>query len=201
MQAQLKMNNKLMSSSFSIADLFSAIEKGQSKTKKIHTLLGYLLFSVLLTCNAVAEAHQVKAAISRVELNQRTNTLEIMHRFSLHDAEHAVQELFDTGADIHRKEETQKAFAGYVAERFGIYQADNTALDLTLVGYEIDGKHFWVYQETTKPEKLGGLQVVHNALRDIWHAQTNTVNVKFDDSINTLTFTDNTEVLNIDFSH
>ncbi len=148
-----------------------------------------------------AFAHQQKAAITRIELNPRTSMLEIMHRFDLHDAEHAVGEIFGSGADIIQSTETQQQFADYVAQRFGIYYPNDDALPMQLIGYELEGKHFWVYQETAKPEKMAGLQIVHNALRDIWFAQTNTVNVKIDQKINTLTFTDNTEVLKIDFAH
>ncbi|MGQ8366456.1 DUF6702 family protein [Glaciecola sp. 1036] len=160
-----------------------------------------LAVALLLLINSNLQAHQVKAALTRIELNPRTNMLEIMHRFELHDAEHAVKEIFGGSADIIKDATTQKQFADYVAQRFGIYYPNDEPLDISLVGYEVEGKHFWVYQETPKPEKLEGLQVVHNALRDIWFAQTNLVNVKLDQSINSLTFTDNTEVLKIDFAH
>ncbi|MFC3122563.1 DUF6702 family protein [Agaribacter flavus] len=185
-----------------VSIFFTVGESASSHSLTKRSFVLFLTFVLLLAFGASpAIAHQVKAAISRVELNPRTDKLEIMHRFDLHDAEHAVQELFDNTADIHKREETQKMFAEYVVERFGIYHADDTQVALKLVGFEVEGKHFWVYQEADKPDTLGGLQIVHNALRDIWHAQTNTVNVKFDATINTLTFTENTEVLNIDFSH
>jgi hypothetical protein len=146
-------------------------------------------------------AHQQKSAITRIEINPRTNMLEVMHRFELHDAEHAVGEIFGKTADIIGSVDTQQQFANYVAERFGIFYANDEPLAVSLVGFEVEGQHFWVYQQTPKPEKVAGLQIVHNALRDIWFTQTNTVNVKLDQKINTLTFTDNTEVLNIDFTH
>jgi hypothetical protein len=161
------------------------------------------LFAALLLLFVVINvsfAHQQKMAITRVELNPRTNMLEVMHRFDLHDAEHAVSELFGKGADIIGSEKTQAQFADYVAERFGIYRPNNESLPVKLVGFETEGKHFWVYQETPKPDIVNGLQIVHNALRDIWFAQTNTVNVKMDDRIETLTFTENTEVLNVEFN-
>jgi hypothetical protein len=169
-----------------------------SRAKLSLALLTFLLASMPVLS---VFAHQQKAAITRIELNPRTNMLEVMHRFELHDAEHAVKEVFDGSADIIQSKETQSQFAHYVIARFGIYYPNNDALPITLVGFETEGKHFWIYQETPKPESLAGLQIVHNALRDIWFAQTNTVNVKLDKEINTLTFTDNTEVLKIDFAH
>ena len=176
-------------------------------TKQMHlnktasALLATLTLCFVMLVLNVSWAHQQKMAITRVELNPRTNMLEVMHRFNLHDAEHAVSEIFGKGADIMSSNNTQTQFANYVAERFGIYMQDDTALEMKMVGFEFEGKHFWVYQETPQPESMFGLQIVHNALRDIWHAQTNTVNVKINDDINTLTFTENTEVLRVDFQH
>jgi hypothetical protein len=177
------------------------IKSNSNSLHKAKLLLAVFAFLLGLTSIVPAFAHQQKAAITRIEFNPRTNMLEVMHRFELHDAEHAVKELFNGSADIIQSKDTQKQFANYVSARFGIYFPNNEALPLTLVGYEVDGKHFWVYQETPKPEHIVGLQIVHNALRDIWFAQTNTVNVKLDQKVNTLTFTDNTEVLKIDFAH
>lgn len=164
----------------------------------IKSLLSVVAIAALLM-GQPSLAHQVHAALTKIEYNPRTDNLEIMHRFELHDAEHAVQEIFGGNADIMSDAETQRKFAKYVAERFGIYAPDDTPLPMTFVGVELEGKHLWVYQETKKPESLANYQVVHNALRDIWIAQTNVVNIKLDQKINTLTFTDNTEVLKIDF--
>jgi hypothetical protein len=165
---------------------------------KANSILASILLIVAVV--NVTWAHQQKMAITRVELNPRTNMLEVMHRFDLHDAEHAVGKIFGKGADIIGSEQTQTQFANYVAERFAMFTPNNKSMPLKLVGFEKEGKHFWVYQETPKPESLAGVQIVHNALRDIWFAQTNTVNVKINDMIETLTFTENTEVLNIEFA-
>ncbi|MGB3725244.1 MAG: DUF6702 family protein, partial [Glaciecola sp.] len=143
-----------------------------TKQNQQASILSLLCLTMLLFLVSIQSsfAHQQKMAITRVEVNPRSNMLEIMHRFELHDAEHAVSEIFDQNADIINAKATQTQFAEYVAERFGIFLPDNTPLSLSLVGFEIDGQHFWVYQETPKPKSLAGMQVVHNALRDIWFA-------------------------------
>ncbi|MBN7828151.1 hypothetical protein J0A66_23230, partial [Bowmanella dokdonensis] len=87
-----------------------------------------------------------------------------MHRFYLHDAEHAVKEIFGKEADIIGSEQTQRQFAEYVAERFALMR-DGQALPLGAVGFETEGKFFWVYQETPTPVTLEALSVKHNALR------------------------------------
>ena len=146
-----------------------------------------------------AVAHQQKLAITTVLFNPRTENIEIMHRFNLHDAEHAVKALFKKTADILDDKETQTRFASYVANRFVLFNAQNDSLPLNLVGFEVEGKHFWVYQETAQPPALQGLQIRHDALRDLWPEQVNTINVEGNGDLKTLTFTDSVELLEVHF--
>jgi hypothetical protein len=169
-------------------------------TKTFYSVL-FLLAFALGAFSPYSFAHQQKQAITTVLFNPRTDNIEIMHRFEVHDAEHAVKEIFGGDADILASSDTQKAFSDYVSERFAMYNGAQEELSLQTVGFEIDGKHFWVYQETPSPESLSGLYIQHNALRDIWYSQTNTINVEGKGEIKTLTFTDNIEILKVDFDH
>ena len=45
-------------------------------------------------------AHQQKESVTRVLFNPRTGNIEVMHRFLLHDAEHATRKLFGGDADL-----------------------------------------------------------------------------------------------------
>ncbi|NMH60700.1 hypothetical protein HCJ96_11750 [Alteromonas sp. MYP5] len=147
----------------------------------------------------IASAHQIKAAISTVLFNPRTENIEIMHRFNLHDAEHAVKTLFDKQSDILKDAQTQQRFAEYAAQRFSLFDSKDQSLALKLVGFEVEGKHFWVYQETEQPPSLEGLRVRHDALRDLWPAQINTINVEGKGELQTLEFRDNVELLKVSF--
>lgn len=160
-----------------------------------------LVISLLFVMAAApaAFAHQMKAAITKVLFNPRTSNIEIMHRFELHDAEHAVKALFDKNADIISDTKTQAQFAQYAADRFALLDNAGQSLSLSLVGYEVEGKHFWVYQETAQPPAIEGLKIRHDALRDLWPTQVNTLNVEGVGDIKTLTFTDNVSLLEVRF--
>ncbi len=134
---------------------------------------------ILTTIIAVTQvqAHQQKYAITTIELNPRTENLEIIHRFLVHDAEHVVKQLFKPTADFNKQPETQKAFADYVIESFKIKLQDQEPV-LVNVGFESDEKYFWVYQEVEKPEEIQFISVKQTALQEIWPKQTNLVNVE-----------------------
>lgn len=134
------------------------------------------------------QAHQQKAAITQIQFNERSQSLEIMHRFYLHDAEHAVRRLLDPAADILTNEQTRQQFAEYIAGKFTMYREDGSPLQLRLLGQEADGQFFWVYQELPVDAPPERVTARHDALRDLWPEQTNTVNIRLDGSIRTLTF-------------
>ena len=105
---------------------------------------------------------------SRVYPRTNGHNIEIIHRFRIHDAEHAVKHIFGKDADIIGSTKTKKQFNDYVNNHFSMFNSGND-LKLTSVGYESDGQFFWVYQETTEPPALENLSIRHNALRDICH--------------------------------
>ncbi|BDX05046.1 DUF6702 family protein [Planctobacterium marinum] len=146
--------------------------------------------------------HQIKSAITTVLFNHNSTNLEVMHRFYLHDAEHAVSVMGDGKADIHSNPETQQRFMDYVVQRFEL-QINNAPVALNNIGYEIDGKFLWIYQDTPLPEQVEKIAVQHSALQDIWSEQINTVNIEGDaegnKAINTLTFRESAKLLEVEF--
>ena len=167
--------------------------------KIIHWVIGTLLFAAFSL-----SAHQQKSAISSVFFNPRTENIEIMHRFRVHDAEHAVKEIFGKDADIIDSKKTQEQFGKYVHQRFNLFGSDQQSMPLKIVGVELDGKFFWVYQETTLPSQFNQIEnmtIRHDALRDLWPKQVNTINVEGKGKLQTLTFTDSVELLKITFEN
>lgn len=148
-------------------------------------LLALLLVGLL---TAPAGAHQDREAITKVLFNPRTGNIEVMHRFLLHDVEHAVKELRGGMADILGSEPDREFFSAYVHQRFGITDQAGRQLPLKPVGHEIEGRFLWVYAETPIPQEITALTLRHEALRDIWPGQVNLVNVERNGVVKSLIF-------------
>ena len=157
-----------------------------------------MLILGLLFAAPYSFAHQQKSAISTVSFNPRTHSIEIMHRFRIHDAEHAVKHIFGKEADIIGSKKTQEQFSNYVRKHFSMFTAD-TALKLIDIGYENDGQFFWVYQETAEPATLKTLSIRHDSLQEIWPSQINTVNIEGKGKLQTMIFDDSVELLEVTF--
>lgn len=162
-------------------------------------------FSVLVMALTLAGwannifAHQQKAAETTLLINQDGTHLEVSHRFYLHDTEHAVQAIVDKKADIINSTKSQQQFADYVASQFITHDLTNKALPLTNVGYEVEGKFFWVYQEATLPKELNGIKVFNGTLRELWPTQVNMVNIEGQGKVRTLYFNDKKDWLVVKF--
>ena len=145
-----------------------------------------LLAALCLT--APLSAHQQKEAITRVLFNARTGNIEVMHRFLLHDAEHATRALFGEAFDLPSNAEDRDRFEAYVHERFALMDQNGVNLALTPVGNEIENQFLWVYAECPIPEGLTALTLSHDALRDLWPEQMNLVNVERGETLRSALF-------------
>ncbi|KPZ58244.1 hypothetical protein CWC16_01010 [Pseudoalteromonas sp. S3776] len=151
----------------------------------------FLLIIVCLLVAAPSLAHQLKSSVTTVLFNKRTHNIELMHRFYLHDTEHAVAHLFDGKADIISNKADQQRFVDYVESHVALQTLKGEPLTLSQVGAQIDGKFFWVYQEAPIPKGIKGIKMSNGALRDLWPSQVNMVNVEGRGKIKTLHFTQN----------
>jgi hypothetical protein len=158
-----------------------------------------LILFVLCCLSLQLSAHEMKSAITKVLFNQRTGNIEVMHRFYVHDAEHAVKKLMDKSADLIGKQSTRDSFALYVSSHFQL-KTESQQLKLNLVGNELDGRFFWVYQEVAIPQHLTQLQLRHDSLQSLWPGQVNVVNIEGRGKVKTLKFTPEQQWLQVDIS-
>ncbi len=148
-------------------------------------------------------AHQQKIAVTRILFNENSGNIEVMHRFFIHDAEHAAAVVFARPQNLMESAAARQLFSNYVMNRFALAVEDklgvSTELDLSYVGEEIDGQFLWVYQETIQAPDVSALSVINLALRDVWPDQANLVNVERDGEIHSMSFSDSIESLRIEF--
>lgn len=161
-----------------------------------------LVYLVVTIACISSLAHQQKTAVTRILFNASTGNIEVMHRFLLHDAEHAAGVVFGESQDLLESADSRALFSSYVINRFAVEVVDSdgesTTLDLNYVGEEIDGQFLWVYQEAMQVADVSALRVVNLALRDVWPDQVNLVNIEKNGQIYSLSFIDTTESLEIE---
>jgi hypothetical protein len=156
---------------------------------------------LLLALPLVGNAHQQKTAVTRVLFNPNTGNIEVMHRFFVHDAEHAATQIFGERLALMESAESRRLFSNYVLNRFAmeatLANGEHEELELSFVGEEIDGQYLWVYQEIPNNSAITELTIVNLTLRDVWPDQSNLVNIEREGEIYSLTFQGSDEVLSV----
>ena len=181
------------SSSIIIATGLRAVRRAALRFGGI--LLGLLVIST-------GEAHQHKNAVTRILFNENTGNIEVMHRFFIHDAEHAAGLIFGERQMLAESRESRELFSSYVINRFSIEasfrEGNSEVLSLSYVGEEVDGQFLWVYQEIPAQDDITAFTIVNLTLRDVWSDQSNLVNIERDGRIYSLTFDGSAEVLTVE---
>ena len=154
-----------------------------------------LLIIGWLGCAWAASAHQQKEAYITLFVNPNTKMFEITHRFLIHDAQHIISEVLknsdqgqETTPDLISNPATQSAFADYVERNFMIADQDKSPIKVESIGYELEGKYFWVYQETVTPS-ANKFFIKHQAFQEVWPDQTNHINLEVNGKVSSLRLT------------
>lgn len=132
---------------------------------------------VLAALTTAVNAHQQKEAYTTVLFNERSGNIEVAHQFLLHDAEHALAQVTNSEADIVLNPDSQRKFASYIASHFSLRRGNGTDIVLESIGFEVEGKYIWIYQEAPL-EQLEQLSIRMTALQEVWSDQINHINVE-----------------------
>ncbi|MBB4210777.1 hypothetical protein EV659_10273 [Rhodothalassium salexigens DSM 2132] len=125
----------------------------------------------------IALAHNFYAALTRININHRAETVEVIHQLTLHDIDVAVSVIADEKISFLNEgefERAERALGRYLAERFRIYGPDG-ALKLDYLGAEVDGDTVIAYAEAPLPPGPVRYGVRNAILVDIFPDQRNTV--------------------------
>ena len=175
------------------------IATGLRAVRRAALRFGGILLGLLVV--STGEAHQQKNAVTRILFNENTGNIEVMHRFFIHDAEHAAGLIFGERQMLAESRESRELFSSYVINRFSIeasfLEGNSEVLGLSYVGEEVDGQFLWVYQEIPAQDNITAFTIVNLTLRDVWSDQSNLVNIERDGRIYSLTFDGSAEVLTV----
>ena len=144
--------------------------------------------AILTSLHNRAWAHRQKQALSTIEWNTRTKTLEVTHDLHAHDAEQVLAKLgLITSPDLTGLR-ARARLALYVKENFRLSTLDGQAIDLTILGAETDATYAHVYMEVELEKPPTGLLITNTLLQDVFVDQTNQVNVSLTDTLRSVVF-------------
>lgn len=125
----------------------------------------------------LAAAHRGRTVLSTVEWNERTATLEVIHRIHADDAEAALR-LIDAGRgfDITHADALTR-LALYVDANFAVWATDRL-LPLELIGAELEADTVLVFQGAPLTAPAPEIAVRNTIFASLFEAQVNLVNLR-----------------------
>lgn len=158
------------------------------------------IWSIMLVIlmNSRAIAHQYQHATTLIEFRDN-ETIEISHRFYIHDAETVLASLTGKHQDLIQNQQAQDTLCDYVYDQFELRYQTQEPFVLERVGCEIEGKYLWVYQESAYTNRPNAISVKFSAFQPQIPQQINLINVRIDRRILSLELksTDNWKTLDL----
>jgi len=146
---------------------------------------------ILVGLTHLALAHTYFFGISDLQLNPKTNHIEIIHQLTLHDIDFILKDTLSEEAFSNQKE-YELGLKHYIEKRFRLYSGENQ-LTPQWIGFEISFGQIIIYQEVSETFDKNNLWVENMIIADYFPKQINTLNYKIEKSTGSLTFSSKME--------
>ncbi|PHZ85762.1 DUF6702 family protein [Paremcibacter congregatus] len=159
-----------------------------------------LLSLMILVCVAqVGHAHRFYAAFTQIDLREKKQTVEIVHRLFTHDVEDMLQVTVGNPAGLGEKE-LEALLRDFVEGAFALYDGEGQRLPLSWIGMEYATDNVLIYQEAPLPADPSQFTVINRLFMKQFEEQKNTVNVEMNGDIRTRIFTKGRERQKVSFT-
>lgn len=156
--------------------------------------------TLCLVCVAqVSHAHRFYAAFSQIDLRDKTQTIEVVHRLFTHDIEDLLRVELGNASALSDAE-IEPLLQKFVEGDFALYDGAGRRLPLTWIGMEYATDNVLIYQEAPLPENPEQLMIINRLFMGLFEDQKNTVNIEWGDKIRTRIFTKGKEQQKVNFT-
>lgn len=139
----------------------------------MRTLLPASALVSLLTSSTVS-AHTFFEGLVSVDVNPRSQHLEIVHSYTAHDLTALLMEQTQLAINLEHPEH-EALLRAYVEQHF-VLRASGKKLALEWVGIRLTPQSIEIYQELSAPPPLSSIEVQNDVLRSALQQQINRVN-------------------------
>lgn len=150
-----------------------------------------VFFTALLSLALLPQvaAHKYFFGLTEVSYNPRTQHVEAVHQYTLHDVQRALQKQY--GDDFTLDNPNAEAqIMRWLENQFALFDSNDNKVKLNWVGFEADFQNIWLYQEVDiAPTDFCRWRVSNNILMREFAPQVNTVNFVTDNGTDGVTLT------------
>ena len=150
------------------------------------TITKHVFFMLLCGLATNTLAHRYFFSITELALNDRTQSIEVIHQVTAHDIDNAIAQTKQIHFSVAHPD-YEKYIRQYVEAHFQLQYQDRV-IPLNWVGLEVSKGNIFIYQEAQFEYPLLGLQITNSLLIAHYEKQVNTVNFNDNSIKGSLTF-------------
>jgi len=145
-------------------------------------------FALSLWLVPVSHAHRFYAAFTQIDLRDKTQTIEVVHRLFTHDVEDFLRSKLGNSSSLS-DQEIEPVLQEFVEGSFALFDGKGNRLPLTWIGMEYKTDSVHIYQEAPLPENPEAFTIINRLFMTLFDDQKNTVNLEWNEKIRTRIFT------------
>ncbi len=128
--------------------------------------------------------HPLHIAVSELNYNENSQSIEIMHKIFIDDFETSVEKEFGVALKLDSSKEAPNAkdYIQKYAEKFFAMDLNGKGTKPEFVGYETDYEAIWIYQEVKKVKKVKEVTIWSRFLFNLFDDQRNIVHFDYLDT-------------------
>lgn len=135
-----------------------------------------LLLTLLFALIPSVSAHRYFFGLIEVKANSHTQSIEIVHQYTLHDVQYALKKSLGKSFRID-SDNAEAQIRQWVEDHVNLTNTQQENIEPHWVGFEADYQKIWVYQEVPNRDNLCRWTFSNTLLMGSFSAQVNTVNV------------------------
>lgn len=149
--------------------------------------VGFLVLASVIFIGQPGYAHRFYASFTQIDLRDKKQTIEIVHRLFTHDVEDFLRSRLGNGSSLTNAE-IEPILKEFVEDGFALFDRKGHRLPLTWIGMEYATDDIHVYQEAPLPADPSELTIIDRLFMELFDDEKNTVNVEWNTKIRTRIF-------------
>jgi len=141
----------------------------------------------MMCLTQVSYAHRFYAAFTQIDLREKKQTIEIVHRLFTHDVEDFLSMERGNISGLSDKE-IEPIIRDFVEKNFSMRDGNGKNIPLKWIGMEYETDNVHVYQEAVLPQSHSKFIIINKIFMSLFEEQKNTVNMEWNDQIRTRIF-------------
>ena len=147
-------------------------------------IFSFVLIVLAFVFNSFSD-HKYYSSITKIEIDENAQLLKIHTQLFVEDFEELMKERYNITTLDFLDSNQKNVITSYLTKKLQI-KVNRAPLDLSYLGFEIEGELLYFYLEAKTQEEVKRLDVENSLLQDLFSEQQNSIDVSYKNKVKSL---------------